>query len=51
MEGVKLTEMPSHEVLQEYLAQIVLGKEVRVYFDYEQGVFVDVRSIDTNTGA
>lgn len=37
---VELAEMPSQELLERFLTQLVVGTEVQVYFDTEARVFV-----------
>lgn len=39
MEKIELTEMPTKEVLEAYLAQIALGAPTTVLFNIEEGKF------------
>ena len=41
VEKIEITEMPSREMLEQFLAQIVLGQQMKVIFDYEEGRFRD----------
>lgn len=49
MEKIEIAEMPTKDVLEAFMSQLVLGQEVQVYFDCEKGEFIDVRSQHTDT--
>lgn len=36
---IEIKEMPTKEVLEQFLTQMVMGQEVVVYFDSDKGMF------------
>lgn len=37
---VEIKQMPSREMLEAFVTQMVMGTTVEVYFDSEQGIFI-----------